>query len=209
MKSSTRINAFMQLDKVDVAILRMLQEDCRLSFRDIAKKTGVSVPTVSARTERLERIGVVRGYHADMDVDKLGEETLLVIVKCGPQATEGVAQALAAMRQVRKLFVLRGARVFVEAVMGDTRSIDTFLDDVSRIQGVMEYDHHISTRRAKDEPSAVVEDSLLAVLDCFECHKQIEGEPIRRNIDGREHYFCCRSCEKLYVEKYKRIKAAV
>lgn len=199
----------MQLDRTDVEILKMLQMDSRASFRDIAKKTGVSVPTISARVERLEKLGVLRGYHADLDVDKLNEQTLLVLVRSAPQAVNEVAAQLCSMEQVRKLFILRGSRLMGEVVLGGPRSVDGFLESLAKIPGVVEYDHFISTSRLKDEPSAIVEDSLVAVLQCFECHKMIEGEPVRKKMDGKDHYFCCRSCEKLYVEKYRKIKAGV
>jgi len=37
---------------------------------------------------------------------------------------------------------------------------------------------------------------------------EIEGGPIKLKMDGRDHYLCCRSCKKLYTEKYARIRAA-
>lgn len=198
-----------QLDKTDVAILKSLQRDSRTSFRDIAKEIGVSVPTVSARVERLEKLGVLRGYHADIDVEKLDETTMILIVKCTPPSVDDVAKAVAAMEHVRKLFILRGARIMAEAVIGGSRTVDTFLEKLSRIPGVVEYDHYMSARRLKEEPSAMVEDSLVAVLECMECHKVIEGEPVHKKLDGRDYYFCCRSCDRLFTEKYGRIKGGV
>src|SRR5206468_2332469 len=47
----------MQLDRTDTKILRALQEDARRSFRELARRVGVSVPTVSAHVANLERRG--------------------------------------------------------------------------------------------------------------------------------------------------------
>lgn len=198
-----------QLDSVDVAILRALQADSRSSYRDIAKKVGVSVPTVSARVQRLEEIGVVRGYHANISVDKLGESTIIAIVKSAPLAVDTVAKSLSDMDNVRRLFVLRGSKLMVEAVVNGSGSVDKFLDSMSKIPGVLEYEQYITTDRIKDEPSAVIEDSMSATLHCFECHRHMDGEPIRKKLDGKDHYFCCRSCEKLYLEKYRKIKSGL
>ena len=54
----------MDLDATDQAILRFLREDARLSFRELARRTGVSTPTVAAKVRRLESLGVIQGYRA-------------------------------------------------------------------------------------------------------------------------------------------------
>jgi len=195
-----------KLDKIDVAILKMLQEDSRASFRDIAKKTGASVPTVSTRVERLEQTGILRGYRADIDVDKLNKKTLIVLIKVSPQAIEKVTEALGSIDEVRRLFTLRGSRLIAEVVFDSTNAMDEFLNKLATFTGIIEYDHYVTTRRVKEEPSAIIEESMIALLECFECHKQIEGDSIRKRIDGRDHYFCCPSCEKLFTEKYEKIK---
>ena len=61
----------MQLDRTDTKIPRALQEDARRSFRELARRVGVSVPTVSAHVANLERLGVLSGYHATIDPEKL------------------------------------------------------------------------------------------------------------------------------------------
>ena len=60
----------------------------------------------------------------------------------------------------------------------------------------------------REEQCGVIRDRLQRTLICFQCRKVIEGEPIKLKMDGRDHYLCCRSCEKLYTEKYAKIKAA-
>ncbi len=199
----------MELDKVDVAILRLLQDDSRTSFRVIAKKIGISVPTVSSRVAKLEELGVIRNYPVQIDVDKLGKTTLLVIVKCQPQLVQNVANSLAAINEVRKVFILRGLKVAVEATLPSPDAIDKFLEKFSTIDGITDYEYFTTTRRMKDEPSATIDDSLVALLECSECHKTIEGEAIRKTMDSKDYYFCCKSCDKLFSEKYDRIKAGI
>ncbi len=199
----------MELDKVDIAILRLLQDDSRTSFRIIAKKVGVSVPTVSSRVAKLEELGIIRNYPVQIDVDKLGKTTLLVIVKCQPQLVQNIANSLAAINEVRKVFMVRGLKIAIEATLPNPGAIDKTLEKFSAIEGVTDYEYFITTRRLKDEPSAMVDDSLVALLECSECHKIIEGESIRKSLDDKDYYFCCKSCDKLFTEKYKRIKARV
>ena len=62
----------MPLDETDVKILKSLTADARLSSRQVAKQCNVSVGTVLARIKKLENEGVVRGYSALLDQEKLG-----------------------------------------------------------------------------------------------------------------------------------------
>jgi len=62
----------MNLDETDVKILKMLVSDARLSSRQISKKSGVSIGTVLTRMKKMEAEGVIRGYSAIVDHEKLG-----------------------------------------------------------------------------------------------------------------------------------------
>jgi len=68
----------MRLDETDVKILKVLTADARLSSRQIAKKCGVSIGTVLSRKKRLEREGIIKGYSALLDQEKLGYELTVV-----------------------------------------------------------------------------------------------------------------------------------
>jgi len=67
------------LDDTDVALLRLLIDDARMSQRQLAAKLGVSPPTVAERMSRLERSGVVRGYSAQIDWDVLGVSQIVYL----------------------------------------------------------------------------------------------------------------------------------
>jgi DNA-binding Lrp family transcriptional regulator len=62
----------MSMDDVDRKILTELLRDCRRSYRAIARKADVSVGTVLSRIRRMEKNGVVKGYAALLDQEKLG-----------------------------------------------------------------------------------------------------------------------------------------
>jgi len=64
----------MPLDEIDVEILRALVFDARLSSRQIAKQCNVSIGTVLTRIKRMEKEGVIKGYSAILEHEKLGYE---------------------------------------------------------------------------------------------------------------------------------------
>jgi len=62
----------MNLDETDVKILKTLVYDARLSSRQISRKTGVSIGTVLRRMKKMEKEGVIKGYSAIVNHEKLG-----------------------------------------------------------------------------------------------------------------------------------------
>ena len=62
----------MTLDDIDRKILKILQENARTSLKTIAEKTFLSSPAVSARIEKMEKDGIISGYHALIDPIRLG-----------------------------------------------------------------------------------------------------------------------------------------
>lgn len=68
----------MRLDSTDVKILKYLSANARLSGRQMARNVGVSVGTVIAKMNKMEREGVIRGYSVTLDHEKLGYELTAV-----------------------------------------------------------------------------------------------------------------------------------
>lgn len=69
----------MTLDKTDKEILSVLVANSRLSYRQIAKKSKVSVVTVINRVKKLEVEGIIKGYTAKLDYEKAGYDVEVMI----------------------------------------------------------------------------------------------------------------------------------
>ncbi len=68
----------MDLDETDVKILEALMLDARLSSRQIAKRCDVSIGTVLSRIKKMEKQGIITGYSAVLNHEKLGYELTVV-----------------------------------------------------------------------------------------------------------------------------------
>ncbi len=68
----------MRLDETDGKILKTLTLDARLSARQIAKQCNISIGTALARIKKMEEEGVIKGYFASLDQEKLGYELTVV-----------------------------------------------------------------------------------------------------------------------------------
>lgn len=55
------------LDSIDKRIINILQKNARTPIKDIAKEVFLSSPAVSARIEKLEKSGIIIGYHAQIN----------------------------------------------------------------------------------------------------------------------------------------------
>ena len=62
----------MKLDRIDVALLRLLRKNARLPNKTLAEKTGVAPSTALERIRRLHEAGVLQGYHAEVLPSAIG-----------------------------------------------------------------------------------------------------------------------------------------
>ncbi len=74
-------NQVLKLDTKGKKILSLLTSDARISLSEISNKVGLSKSNVSLRISKLEKSGLIRGYHAFIDVSKLGLITTIVLLK--------------------------------------------------------------------------------------------------------------------------------
>ncbi|WP_329846668.1 winged helix-turn-helix transcriptional regulator [Stenotrophomonas hibiscicola] len=74
---ATRIR---ELDKIDRKILRILQAEGRISLTELGERVGLSTTPCTERMRRLEREGVITGYHAHLDPAAV-KASLLVFVE--------------------------------------------------------------------------------------------------------------------------------
>ncbi len=113
------------LDQIDRRILAELQDDGRMTNVELARRAGISAPPCLRRVRRLEEAGIIRGYHADSDPQKLGWEiTFFAIVGLESQK-EAVLSAFETLvgewPEVRECHMIRGGGDFlIRLVARDT-----------------------------------------------------------------------------------------
>ena len=67
------------MDKTDINILKELVNDARVSSNEISRRIGVAVGTVVTRIRNLEQQGIIKGYSAILDAEKVGYEVTAII----------------------------------------------------------------------------------------------------------------------------------
>ena len=60
------------IDEIDVQILNLLKMNARMSIKELSSEVHLTTPALSARIDKLENAGFIKGYHADVDLEKIG-----------------------------------------------------------------------------------------------------------------------------------------
>jgi len=118
------------LDHTDRKILALLQTDGRLSGAEVGRRVGLSQPAASARILRLERQGIITGYHATVDPAAIGLNIHAVVRLRTSHAHLGAALQLA----VRTVEVTSTLRVTGE----DCLVLDVHCSDAGRLEQVVD-----------------------------------------------------------------------
>jgi Lrp/AsnC family leucine-responsive transcriptional regulator len=75
------------IDATARRILEELQADGRLSMAELGRRVNLSAPAVAERVQRLERDGVITGYHATVDPKAIGYP-LAAVVRVAPASRQ-------------------------------------------------------------------------------------------------------------------------
>ena len=107
----------------DRRILGELTENGRISFAELGRRVNLSAPAVAERVQRLERAGVITGYHAELDLRALGYSlTAIVRVKPSPGRLARIPELAEAIPEVVECHRITGEDCFYVKVA--LRSID-------------------------------------------------------------------------------------
>lgn len=99
-------------DEFDLAILRELQANGRVSNADLARRVHLSPPAVHARVRRLEKTGLIRQYTALLNREKVGYDMLcfvhLSLQRHQPEEVRDVGDALKKMPEILECYHVTG-----------------------------------------------------------------------------------------------------
>lgn len=135
------------LDETDLEILRLLLEDARRPYNDIAERVDVSAPTVSDRIDRLRELGVIEGFTVELDRTTFTDGIeLLIDVELSATLDRSVVEDLSAVDGVEHVFMTTDSRILAVATLPSdrvgevlTEAVDVDLIDSYRIHLVEDH----------------------------------------------------------------------
>ncbi len=126
------------LDELDIRILSLLVEDSRMSYREIARRLGVSPATVVVRVRRLVEAGVIRRFTLDIGYDAAGlGYVMLVLVRCQPRAIRRVVREILGIKGVIYVHEVAGEyHLAVYVVASSQKMLAEIIDSIHGVEGV-------------------------------------------------------------------------
>jgi DNA-binding Lrp family transcriptional regulator len=128
------------LDATDLAILRLLAGDARMSLRRVARELGMSPPAIADRVAGLERQGVIRGYRAELDRSMLGFPLVVYVGIVSVQGTDQlqVVERLRETPEVEDVHLVTGPKdMLVRLRLRDTAHLrEVLFERIWTVPGV-------------------------------------------------------------------------
>ena len=146
------------LDEADNKIIRMLRENARLTYSEIGKATGISRVAVKHRIEQLEKNGVIKGYHADIDLRAMPKGIRFTLdIEAAPGYYSEVITTLAAGSMLHEIYGTSGkSHIHVIGVAPNSETLGKYANYLYRTtRGIRELNWQILVTTYKNTERGV------------------------------------------------------
>ena len=196
-----------RLDRIDVGIIELLQTDGRMMYKDIARETGVSLPTVRARIKRLTDLDVIKKFTVIVDPDKIrGKIRTVLLIQANPPDIEQVYAKLSEIKELREVYGVAGSfTIVVKAEVNDIAELGKLTaEKLPQVKGITGITSLLITKTPKEEYGASVLLEDVVVYKCDFCGMPIEGKPVIEWINNVRYRFGAEDCAAAFKEKLLR-----
>ena len=119
------------LDETNWRILDALQHQARLSYNELGQKVGLTAPAVGERVRKLEEVGIITGYHAEINRALVGlPVTAIIRMSLNPSQTS--AQAITEIREIPEVIecarVLGSDTLILKVVTSSIEHLESLID---------------------------------------------------------------------------------
>ncbi len=194
-----------QLDKTDIRILNALMEDGRRSYRELARQTSVSPPTIESRVEKLLKVGLIKKIVPIIDTDKLDSgNSALITIKVDLSKMSKVIDRLSAMEEVTGVFATTGeGNLLLRVFVSDPKGLHEFITRRLGVETSFQVlSSQIITKTLKDEQLIRIAPGSNLRLECGFCGGAVRGEPFTLKVGNVDRFFCCKVCMNSYKKEF-------
>ncbi|MFQ6086587.1 MAG: Lrp/AsnC family transcriptional regulator [Candidatus Bathyarchaeia archaeon] len=128
----------LKIDELDQKILKILEEDGRISYRQLGKKLGIEESTARKRVLRLREKGVIERFTIEINEATLGRTiTAFITVYPSLKHADRVIKEVVNFDEVLESYNLSGrCGIFLKAMFGDMKALNKFLTKIRNIGGI-------------------------------------------------------------------------
>ncbi len=141
------------IDEIDKKILEMLQKDGRMSYSKIARVLGLSEATIHLRVKKLREKGILKGFIAVVDPEKVGKDVAAIILaKIDADKYKETVEKIAQFDDIYEVYDVTGDFSTVLKVRVSSKDeLAELLDRLGKIEGVRETYTMYILRTIKEE----------------------------------------------------------
>lgn len=157
------------MDEIDIRLSRLLMENSRQPYRELAKKLDISLQAVHRRIQNLQQKDVIRSFCISFSPNYIGYHPVSIFGKSESKVPSETIEKLGRDDRVSNIYVAGGGMIYVIGALRDLSDIDDFSDFVCRtamidkpdigIINVGEVQHNL-----KDKPLSPLDAKILAAL---------------------------------------------
>ncbi len=147
------------IDEIDTKILKVLNWNARLSYREIARQTKLSTGTVISRLKKLQKSGVIVGYCVQIDSKKLGYTlgAIIEVIAAKSMFLEA-SRKISSYHNVSGVYAVSGdIDAIVIAKFKDSDHLNDFLRELNKDPDVIRTGTHIVLKEIKEEPRFILD----------------------------------------------------
>jgi Lrp/AsnC family leucine-responsive transcriptional regulator len=124
---------YQMLDATSWKLLEALQKNARTSFADLGRLTGLTPPAVAERVRRLEDMGYIRGYAAQVDAGRLGlPMTVIIGLQTESSKYEPLKKFFANEPEILEVHHVTGAEsLMIKAAVADVPALESLIGRLS------------------------------------------------------------------------------
>lgn len=122
------------MDEIDKTLLELLQQNARIQLKQLSSQVSLSSPAIAARIEKLEQSGVITGYHASINPEKLGYPIMAFIeLTMDPEMKGEFIDFIERTKNVTECYHVAGAySMLIKAVYPTPSQLNAFVGSLQR-----------------------------------------------------------------------------
>lgn len=122
----------MKLDDINWKILKSLQKNARQSNTDIAKQVNITSPAVAERIRKMEDLGIIQGYHAQVSHYETGHQLKAIItLRAFMGRLKPFLETVKSFDEVVNCYRITGnENIVMEVVLKNQKHLEKFIDQL-------------------------------------------------------------------------------
>ena len=146
------------MDNIDVKILKLLQQNSRVTASEISTRINLSVPAVGDRLKKLDNAGIIEKYTIILNAKKLNKDLMIIMFVSleSPKFTDLFIDTIQVDNEIVECHYLAGDYDYVlKIITQSTESLEKILNKIKNIPGVQKTKTTVSLSTIKNNYSII------------------------------------------------------